>query len=98
MACAAGAIWKRAKELGYIGVFMLKGGRAVGALLEERKPKAVLGVACDYEGALGILECEKAGAAVQFVPLTRDGCSETDVDIDEVTAVLEAIEDVPGSE
>ena len=68
---------------------MLKGGRAIGKLLAEHAPCAVVGVACDYEGALGIIECERAGAAVQFVTLSRDGCADTDVDFDEVMSVLE---------
>ena len=91
--CPAGPILRKATELGYRGVFMLKGGRAVAALLEEYKPGAVVGVACDYEGALGMLECERAGVAVQFVPLLRDGCSETDVDVSEVESVLEYYEE-----
>jgi len=89
MSCPAGAIQRKAKELGYRGVFMLKGGRAVATVIAEQKPRAVVGVACAYEGALGVLACERAGAAVQFVPLERDGCSDTDVDVDEVTSVLE---------
>jgi hypothetical protein len=89
MACPAGAIWRKAGELGYKGVFMVKGGRAVATLIAEQKPKAVVGVACDYEGALGMMECERAGTAVQFVPLARDGCSETDVEIAEVESVME---------
>jgi hypothetical protein len=35
-----------------------------------------------------MLQCERVGAAVQFVPLSRDGCADTDVDIDEVMSVL----------
>ncbi len=87
-ACPAGRILNEAKRLGYKGVHMLKGGRAIGALLAEEKPRAVLGVACEYEGALGILECERAGCAVQFVPLSRDGCAETDVDLSEVMSLM----------
>ncbi|MHC4252394.1 MAG: DUF116 domain-containing protein [Planctomycetota bacterium] len=88
MACPAGEIGSEAARLGYGGVYMLKGGRAVAALLAETSPRAVVGVACEYEGALGIMECERAGAVVQFVALNRDGCSETDVDLDEVKSVL----------
>ncbi len=88
MACPAGEIGSEAARLGYAGVFMLKGGRAVAKLIEDTHPRAVVGVACEYEGALGIMECERAGAAVQFVALERDGCSETDVDLDEVKSVL----------
>ena len=50
---------------------------------------AVLGVACSLEGALGSLECERAGIPVQFIPLLRDGCADTDVDLDTVLETLE---------
>jgi hypothetical protein len=92
MQCPAGEVSRRAEELGYAGTYVLKGGRAVEQVLTDAKPQAVLGVACPYEGALGIIECERAGVPVQFVPLTRDGCSETDVDMDEVVSALEFAE------
>jgi len=93
MACPAGDIVVEAERLGYRGVFMLKGGRAVAKVIAESAPKGVVGVACEYEGALGIMECERGGAAVQFVSLSRDGCSETDVDLDEVKSVLAFFEE-----
>jgi hypothetical protein len=89
MACPAGRVLREASRLGYKGVFMLKGGRAIAGLIAEEEPSAVVGIACDYEGALGMLQCERAGAAVQFVPLSRDGCADTDVDLDEVMSVLQ---------
>ena len=92
MACPAGEILAEAKRLGYKGTFMLKGGRAVAGILASERPSAVVGIACSYEGALGIVECERAGVAVQFVPLTADGCFETDVDMAEVRSVLEFVE------
>ena len=80
---------ERAEQLGYAGVKILKGGSAVAKLIEEMKPKAVLGVACNFEGALGILECERKGVIVQFVSLLRDGCADTDVELDEVFEMME---------
>ncbi|MDQ7780184.1 MAG: DUF116 domain-containing protein [Planctomycetota bacterium] len=46
----------------------------------ERRIEAVLGVACGYEGMLGIALCEQQGLIPQFVPLLRDGCVDTKVD------------------
>lgn len=97
MACPAGEILQECRKLGYKGVYMLKGGRAVAAIITESRPSAVVGIACDYEGALGIMECERAGVAVQFVPLSRDGCFETDVDVAEVLSVLRFSEPPSGS-
>ena len=88
-ACKIAAIVRRAGELGYLGVRILKGGSAVSRLIGELRPRAVLGVACDFEGALGILECERQGVAVQFVPLLSDGCADTDVELEEVLEVME---------
>jgi len=89
-ACKIADIVQRAADLGYAGVRILKGGSVVPRLLEEIKPKAVVGIACSLEGALGMMACERAGAAVMCVPLLRDGCSDTDVDIAEVADALEA--------
>jgi len=86
--CTIGRVIKEAGRLGYRGVYVLKGGRAVSRILDEEKPLGVVGVACDYEGTLGVLECEKRKIPVQFVPLSRDGCFETDVDFEEIKSVL----------
>jgi hypothetical protein len=88
-ACKIADVVDRADELGYMGVRILKGGSAVSRLLDDLKPKAVLGVACNFEGALGMLECERLGIAVQTVILLEDGCADTDVDLDEVMETME---------
>ena len=92
-ACKAGDIVRRGGELGYLGVRILKGGSAVARVVDELRPGAVLGVACHFEGALGILECERLGIPVQCVPLLRDGCADTDV---ELAKVLEFMDKTAG--
>jgi hypothetical protein len=87
--CKAGAISAKCKELGYKAFYLLKGGRAVEKLLKEHAPKAVVGIACYYEGLQGMEQASKGNATVQFVPLTRDGCVNTDVNIADVFQVLE---------
>lgn len=87
--CKIDTITRRARELGYGGVRVLKGGSALANSIEQLQPRAVLGVACELEGALGVLECERLGVPVQFIPLLRDGCADTDVDINEIFEVLE---------
>ena len=77
--CKIADILDYAEKLGYMDVRIVKGGRAVARLLKELKPKAVLGVACNFEGTLG-------------VPLLRDGCADTDVDLDEVFEAMEFIQ------
>ncbi len=88
-ACKAGEVVRRGRELGCMGVRILKGGSAVTRLVDELAPGAVLGVACHFEGALGILECERLGIPVQCVPLLRDGCADTDVELDAVLELME---------
>ena len=90
-ACKIGDISKKTKELGYKALYVLKGGKAVKKLVEDLKPKAALGVACYFEGVMGMQESEKHGLAVQFVPLTKDGCVDTDVNLEEVFKTLERI-------
>jgi uncharacterized protein len=87
-ACKIGSISRKTKELGYKALYILKGGKAVKKLTAELKPKAVLGVACYFEGVMGMEESEKHGLIVQFAPLLKDGCVDTDVDLDEVFKVL----------
>jgi len=87
-ACKAGDIVRRGGELGYLGVRILKGGSAVARIIDELRPGAVLGVACHFEGALGILECERLGIPVQCVPLLRDGCADTDVELEPVLQLM----------
>jgi hypothetical protein len=88
-ACPTAAILAKAEALGYGPVKMLKGGSAVMRLLDEHQPKAVLGVACGFEGALGVMECERRGIAVQSVPLLRDGCADTTVGLADVFEMME---------
>lgn len=87
--CKIASIDKKAKELGYRGVFILKGGRTVETLVRELKPAAVVGVACFFEGAQGFELTERSNIAVQFVSLAKDGCADTDVNLDEVFRTLE---------
>jgi hypothetical protein len=89
-ACKVALIVRRAGELGYAGVRILKGGSAVSRLLRELKPKAVLGIACSTEGIMGMIWSERAGLPVLCVPLSKDGCSDTDVALSEVMSVMES--------
>jgi uncharacterized protein len=90
--CKIGQISRKGKELNYKGVFILKGGKILDKLIRDLKPKAVLGVACFFEGVQGIKQSEKNKVSVQFVPLTKDGCADTDTDLGEVFKVLEKID------
>ena len=88
-ACKVGPLAAKARALGYNGFYILKGGRTVEKLLKELKPKAILGIACYFEGFQGFKEGQKHGVIVQFSPLTKDGCVHTDLDLEETIKVIE---------
>lgn len=87
-ACFIPEILDAAEALGYMGPYILKGGRAVIELIERIKPQAIAGVACPYEGLMGIMECERRGIPVQFIPLSKDGCADTEVDLETLKTAL----------
>jgi len=90
-ACKIAEIARRAEELGYISVRILKGGSALARFVGETRPKAVLGVSCCVEGVMGILACARAGVPAFCVPLLKTGCADTDVDLADVKGALEAV-------
>jgi uncharacterized protein len=88
-ACKIGPISKKSKELGYKGIFVLKGGKALSKHLKQLSPRAALGIACYFEGVQGMREGEKHKIPIQFVPLTKDGCVDTDADLKDVFKAME---------
>ena len=88
-ACKLKDIKQLAQNLKYKGFYILKGGRAVEKVIKEQKPQGVAGIACFFEGDQAFKMLKDTGVAIQFVPLTKDGCSDTDVDLEEVRKTLE---------
>jgi len=88
-ACKIKTIREAAEKLGYKKVYVLKGGKIIPSLFEKDKPLAVIGVACHWEGFLGQKICGEFKIPVQFFPLSRDGCADTDLDIDAFLKFIE---------
>ncbi len=88
-ACKIAQISKLAKELGYKKLYIMKGGKAIQNILINEKIKAVVAVACHFEGAQGIKMTDKLKVITQFVPLLKDGCCDTDVDVETVRKIME---------
>jgi len=84
-ACKIYEIKKRAEKLGY-RVFIVPGAQMTLALMKKFRPKGVVGVACIKEL---VMAAEALSMPGQGVLLLRDGCSDTDVDLEEVFRVLE---------
>ena len=87
--CKIAQIQKLADELGYKKVYIMKGGKAIYNILVEQKTKAVVAVACHFEGAQGIKMTDSLKVITQFVPLLKDGCCDTDVDVEIVKQIME---------
>ncbi len=83
-------IEETAKKLGYENIYQVKGGSIIKKIIAEKKPLAVIGVAC-YN------EIKKMGEALMkdgmnlpalAVLLSQDGCENTTVDLELVNCIL----------
>lgn len=90
--CKVVKIVKRAEEMGYKGSYIAPGGGFVKRILKRIKPSGVLGIGCAYEVNWGMLEVSSRGIPCQGVIILRDGCVETDLDLDSVFEKIEMIE------
>jgi len=81
-----------AEKSGWQGAFICPGGSMVKALIKKHKPKAILGVSCYNEAKLAFENLRNSSVTLQAVLLLRDGCVNTDVNIDEVKEKMELLE------
>lgn len=82
--CKVCAIKTKAEKLGY-RVFICPGGAMIFKIVRKFRPKGVMGVACMKELVLCAEELRIPG---QGVELLRNGCFNTDVDLEKVFALL----------
>lgn len=81
--CVIGLIKKKAEEVGY-RVFIVPGSSFAKRILKENKCKAVLGVACYRDLNISMMKISNLPIVTQGVPLLKDGCFKTEVDVDEI--------------
>jgi len=93
--CKIAKISKKAKELGYKGTYITLGSGFVRRTIKKVRPKAIVGVACSSELNWAMLEFSNKGLLGQGVILLRDGCVETDVDLEELFPVMEMYQNGP---
>lgn len=90
--CPVNLLRSTAIKHGYKGVCVAPGGRLAVKYVKETRPKAVVAVACEKEleeGVHGVQEAAEGEAPLMVViPLTRDGCVDTEVDIDEARRII----------
>jgi hypothetical protein len=92
--CVIHVLREEALRQGYGGVCVAAGGKMALKFVKQNGAKAILAVACDEELKMGV-EAVKALDTYRHsrphfivVPLLRDGCVDTEVDVDEVLAAL----------
>ena len=85
--CQITKIIKEAEALGY-KTFILTGGSSVKRIIAKYKPKAIIGVACWPEIRMATAMTLKLGIPTLSVPLTKDGCVNTEVDWNELREAL----------
>ncbi len=95
--CAVGKLRRAALELGYRGVCIAAGGAMAVRFVAENDPRGIVAVACARELGEGV---EAVGAiprdgnrerpAIVVVPLLKDGCVDTEVDVDQALDALAA--------
>ncbi len=84
-----------ALQSGFKGICVAPGGRLAVRCVAAVRPAAIVAVACDKEleagvAAVNALEWEGPPPFVVRSPLLRDGCVDTDVEVSEVIALIEA--------
>lgn len=87
--CVVGRLSRAALSLGYKGVCVAAGGAMAVRFVAEQDPRAIVAVACARElgegvDAVGTMAKggERQTPAIVVVPLSKDGCVDTEVDED----------------
>jgi hypothetical protein len=88
--CPIRILREEAERLGYKGVCVAPGGALALRFVQEKKPRAVVAVACQKELLEGKEAVEKLSdpPVVEVLPLLRDGCVDTAVDLSAALGLL----------
>lgn len=92
-ACPIRILREEAVRLGYKGVCVAPGGALALRFVRETAPQAVVAIACQKEleeGIQAVGGLSEPRPWVVTVPLLRDGCVDTEVDLEEALRVLGA--------
>lgn len=89
--CTPDCLVNKATELGEergYRVFILPGGSCLKTIFERMNCDAVSGIACPEEIKLGIGVAESRGLPIRGVPLTKNGCSNTQFNLESLKETL----------
>jgi hypothetical protein len=90
--CAIKVLRAEAERLGYQGVCVAPGGALALRYVQEKNPTLVVAVACQKELLEGMEAVAKLKNPPKVValPLSRDGCVDTEVDLPAALCLLRA--------
>jgi geranylgeranyl diphosphate synthase, type II len=94
--CVVGKLRILAQSLGYGGVCIAPGGSMALKYIKEKKPKGIVAIACQKEleeGVCAVRDIIKEGQVKEMpvivsVPLSKDGCVDTEVDQQEAERII----------
>lgn len=86
--CQVHQISTTALAQGYKGVYVLPGGSMAEKIINNSRPHAIVGIACEKEALLGGMLLEKLGLVGRAILLIRDGCVNTLVKLGDVLKIL----------
>lgn len=87
--CQIDRIIKLAKGKGYEEVYVVPGGSLVLKIIERKRPKAILGVACYNEISMAMDKLKGSRIPAIGVLLLRDGCRDTLANLTEIEEKLD---------
>ena len=85
--CSVNKATKLGQKKGY-DVFVIPGGSCAEKILKDEKYQGVLGVACGMELKMSVGLLNKLGIAGQGVFLTKNGCSNTNLNLESLERVM----------
>jgi len=94
-ACTINRLRRAAEEAGYGGVCVAPGGSLAVEYVRQHRPRAIVAVACPKELEMGLEAVANLGQnpdwgapVAMVIPLLKDGCVDTQVDVERVLAVI----------
>ena len=93
--CAINLLRDAALRLGYKGVCVAPGGRLAVNYISETRPDAIVAIACQKELEEGVnnvngLDGNGYRPLLVVIPLARDGCVDTEVDLEPALKTVSA--------
>lgn len=93
--CAIKILRQAAIGFGYGGVCVAPGGRLAVTYISQKRPDAIVAIACKKELEEGVgnvngLDGDGYHPLIVIIPLSRDGCVDTEVDVGPALLALSA--------